>query len=87
MYMLNKGVGLLSMLGLEFQLANMKLVPMLVGKVIPGIVCRFMKISIDRTKQSNKQKVFKKLTELPKMVIIDGNICVMSIGMKVRIIF
>jgi hypothetical protein len=33
------------MLGLEFQLANMKLVPMLVGKVIPGIVCRFMKIN------------------------------------------
>jgi len=32
-----------------------------------------MKISIDRTKQSNKPKVFKKLTELPKMVIIDGN--------------
>ena len=53
--MLNKGLGLLSMLGLEFQLANMKLVPMLVGKVtIPGIVCRFMKISIDRTKISNK---------------------------------
>jgi hypothetical protein len=43
--MLNKGLGLLSMLGLEFQLANMKLVPMLVGKVIPGIVCRFMKIN------------------------------------------
>ena len=75
------------MLDLEFQLANMKLVPMLVSKVIPGIVCRFMKISIDRTKQSNKQKVFKKLTELPKMVIIDGNVCVMSIGVKVRIIF
>jgi len=87
MYMLNKGVGLLSMLGLEFQLANMKLVPMLVGKVIPGIVCRFIKIRIDRTKWSNKQKVFKKLTELPKMVIIDGNVCVMSIGVKVLIIF
>jgi len=87
MYMLNIGVGLLSMLGLEFQLANVKLVPMLVGKVIPGIACRFMKISIDRKKRSNKQNVFKKLTELPKMVIIDGNVCVMSIGVKVRIIF
>jgi hypothetical protein len=44
--MLNKGLGLLSMLGLEFQLANMKLVPMLVSKVIPGILCRlFMKIN------------------------------------------
>ena len=85
--MLNKGVGLLSMLGLEFQHANTKLVPMLVGKVIPGIVCRFMKISIDRTKQSNKQKVFKKLTKLPKMVMIDGNVCMMSIGVKVLIIF
>ena len=76
------------MLGLEFQLANMKLVPMLVGKVtIPGIVCRFMNISIDRTKRSNKQKVFKKLTKLPKTFIIDGNVCVMSIGVKVLIIF
>ncbi len=46
-----------------------------------------MKISIDRAKRSDKQKVFKKLTELPKMVIIDGNVCVMSIGVKVCIIF
>ena len=44
-------------------------------------------MSINRTKRSNKQNVFKKLTELPKVVIIDGNIGVMSIGVKVGIIF
>jgi hypothetical protein len=31
--------------------------------------------------------MYNKLTELPKVVIIDGNVGVMSIGVKVGIIF
>jgi hypothetical protein len=82
-----KEMGFLPCLVLNSNLPTWSLFPCLLVKSFQVSSVEQWKSVSTGQKRSNTQKVFKKLTELSKMVIIYGNIDVMSIGVKVVITF